>query len=41
MLATPTAGSSSATAMDFSTRAERYASTFPENEELLSWLRKE
>ena len=27
--------------MDFSARAERYASTFEENEELLGWLRKE
>mmetsp|Transcript_108138 Transcript_108138/g.230877 ORF Transcript_108138/g.230877 Transcript_108138/m.230877 type:complete len:357 (-) Transcript_108138:28-1098(-) len=27
--------------MDFSKRAERYAAAFPENEELLAWLRKE
>jgi len=27
--------------MDFTKRTERYAASFPENEELLSWLRKE
>uniref|UniRef100_A0A7S4SMC5 Amidohydrolase-related domain-containing protein n=1 Tax=Alexandrium monilatum TaxID=311494 RepID=A0A7S4SMC5_9DINO len=27
--------------MDFSSRGERFAARFPENEELLSWLRKE
>ena len=27
--------------MDFGARLERYASTYPENEPLLSWLRTE